>query len=144
MTFVIDASVAVKWVVTETGSAEAIALLKLARPIAPELLFAECANIFWKKVQRKELSAQVALLAAQALEKADLELVSLRGLLRAATRIAVELDHPAYDCTYLALALERQCRFVTADARLTEKVRRSGRERLAESIATLADMTGQP
>jgi len=51
-TLVIDASVAVKWVVEENGTPEVLALRQRARLIAPELLVAECANILWKKVRR--------------------------------------------------------------------------------------------
>ncbi len=51
-TFVIDASIAVKWVVEENGTAEALVLRQKAKLIASELLVAECANILWKKVQR--------------------------------------------------------------------------------------------
>ena len=54
-TFVIDASIAVKWVVEEDGTAEALALRQRNKLIAPQLLVAECANILWKKVQREEL-----------------------------------------------------------------------------------------
>ncbi len=43
-------------------------------------------------------------------------------LLEPATRIAIELDHPAYECIHLALAAERDCRFVTADKTLLRKL----------------------
>ena len=72
--------------------------------IAPEILIAECANILWKKVRGKELSREEALLAARLLQGAALELLPIRSLLETATRIAIELDHPAYDCVYIALA----------------------------------------
>ena len=39
----------------------------------------------------------------------------MRCLLETATRIAIEVDHPAYDCVYLALAVGNDCEFVTAD-----------------------------
>jgi predicted nucleic acid-binding protein len=116
--FVVDASVAVKWVVEEDGTAAALALRKRGLLIAPELLVAECANILWKKKQRSELSKREALFAARLLARADMELVSTRALLASATEIAIDLDHPAYDAFYLALALARNCRLVTADARL--------------------------
>jgi predicted nucleic acid-binding protein len=51
-TLVIDASIAIKWVVEEDGTREALALRQQAKLIAPELLVAECANILWKKVQK--------------------------------------------------------------------------------------------
>jgi predicted nucleic acid-binding protein len=60
---VIDASVAVKWVVEEPGTQEAL-LLRQHRLLAPDLLVAECANILWKKVdensQKKRRSWQRA------------------------------------------------------------------------------------
>ena len=67
-TLVIDASIAVKWVVEEEGTPEALALRQKAKLIAPELLVAECANILWKKVQRGELLKDEALLAARLLQ----------------------------------------------------------------------------
>jgi len=126
---VIDASIAVKWVVEEEGTAEALRLLERSKLIAPELLVAECANILWKKVRRDELSSEEALLAARLLQSAEIELTPTRILLEPATRIAIELDHPAYDCIYLALAAERDCPFVTADERLPRKLD-EGRRRI--------------
>ena len=133
-TLVVDASIAVKWVVEEEGTAQALRLLKRSRLIAPELLLAECANILWKKVRRDELSNEEALLAARLLQSADLELASTRSLMEPATRIAIELDHPAYDCVYLALAAERDCPFVTADERLLGKLD-EGRRRILRVTA---------
>jgi predicted nucleic acid-binding protein len=121
-TLVIDASIAVKWVVEEDGTPEALTLRRRTRLIAPELLTAECANILWKKVQRDELSTDEALLAARLLQAADIEFLPTHSLLEAATRIAIEIDHPAYDCLYLALAAERDCRFVTADKRFMRQL----------------------
>ena len=124
-TFVVDASVAIKWVVDEPGTQEALSLLK-HRLLAPELLVAECANILWKKVRRKELSTEEAMLAARLLARADIELQPMRPLLEGATKLALALDHPAYDCAYLALAEFRGCDFITADETLARKVERAG------------------
>ena len=124
-TLVIDASIAVKWVVEENGTPEALALRQKARLIAPELLVAECANILWKKVQRGELLKEEALLAARLLQGAEIELLPTRFLFEAATRMSIEIDHPAYDCLYLALAVEKKCQLVTADERLLRKLHQS-------------------
>jgi predicted nucleic acid-binding protein len=80
-TFVIDASVALKWVVEEDGTAEALALRRVARLIAPELIIPECANILWKKVQRGQISQHEAFLAARLLQAADVECLPTRSLL---------------------------------------------------------------
>ena len=138
---VIDASIAAKWVVEEEGTAQALALRQRAALIAPELLVAECANILWKKVQRDELSKDEAVLAARLLQAAEIELRPTRSLLEPATRIAIELVHPAYDCLYLALALERGCKFVTADERLLRKIGEKHRSRFRQTVMALADIT---
>jgi predicted nucleic acid-binding protein len=120
---VIDASVAIKWVIEEPGTPAALALRGRFKLLAPELLVAECANILWKKVTRDELSAKEALLSARLLQTAGIELLPTGSLLETATSLAIELAHPAYDCLYLTLALEKNCRFVTADERLVRKLK---------------------
>jgi len=129
-TFVIDASIAVKWVVEEHGTPEALTLRQKAKLIAPELLVAECANILWKKVKREELLKQEALLAARLLQGAEIELLPTRSLFEAATRMSIEIDHPAYDCLYLALAVEKECPFVTADERFLRKLHQGRQHKL--------------
>jgi predicted nucleic acid-binding protein len=141
--FVIDASIALKWVVEEDGTEDALALRGRAKLLAPELLTAECANVLWKKVRRSELSQDEALLAARLLQVSDIELLPTRSLLEAATRLAVTLDHPAYDCVYIALAIERDCRFVTADGRLIRKLREGRRRGLRDRVVALAEAAGE-
>jgi predicted nucleic acid-binding protein len=114
---VVDASVAIKWVIDEPGTPQALSLRR-HRLYAPDLLVAECANVLWKKVRRNELTAPEALIAARLLQRADLELMPMRALLEPATRLAIALGHPAYDCTYLALAESMSCDLVTADRQL--------------------------
>jgi predicted nucleic acid-binding protein len=137
-TLVIDASIVIKWVVEEDGTDLALALRQKTRLMAPDLIVAECANILWKKVQRKELSKDEALIAARLLQSAEIELVPTRALMESATRLAIELDHPAYDCLYLALAVESGCRFVSADERLVNKIRRNKKSPFHDRIVGLA------
>jgi predicted nucleic acid-binding protein len=139
-TLVVDASIAVKWVVEEDGTQQALILRRHAKLIAPDLLIAECANILWKKVQRDELSQQEALLAARLLQAAEIELLPSRSSMEAATRLAIELDHPAYDCVYLALAIDNDCKFVTADERLLRKLDQGGQEALRARVISLTDI----
>ncbi len=141
---IVDASIAMKWVVEEPGTPEALALRQRDKLMAPELLVAECANILWKKVQRRELSGQEALLAARLLEGAEIELASTRSLLEAATRVAMDLNHPAYDCLYLALAIENDCRFVTADDGFRRKVAQRRRGQLRGRVISLAEAVASP
>ncbi len=141
-TFVIDASVAMKWVVEEPGTPEALALRDKAHLIAPDLLVAECANALWKKTVRGELERDEALLAARLLQAADIELLPTRSLLEPAAKLAIELDHAAYDCVYLALAMDRDCRFVTADSRFNRKVDAGPLVRYRKAISLLEATAG--
>jgi predicted nucleic acid-binding protein len=142
-TLVIDASIAIKWVIEEDGTPLALALRQKAKLIAPDLLVPECANILWKKVQRNELVKEEALFAARLLQSAEVELLPMRSLFEAATRMSIEVDHPAYDCIYLALAIESSCQFVTADEQLLRKLQRGrqhtlvGRAMALHEAATL-------
>lgn len=136
--FVIDASVAVKWVVAEEGTEQAVSLLSGHSLAAPELLVAECANILWKKVRLSELTSQEAMLAARLLQQAEIELHPMRALLERATELAIRLDHPAYDCLYLALAMVNDCRFVTADTRFLGKARQASPD-VAAAILSLEE-----
>ncbi len=144
---VIDASVAVKWVVEETGTSEALAILRTGNLAAPDLLMAECANILWKKVRRAELQEDEALLAAGLIQRAEIEIFPMRPLLESATRLAIALNHPAYDCVYLALAAANGWRFVSADERLLGKLRQHPHgelEGVAVSLTAAAAGISQP
>lgn len=134
--FVIDASVVIKWVVDEPGTVQAL-LLRRHRLLAPDLLIAECANILWKKVRRKELLEEEALVATGLLARSDIEFAPTIGVFEAAVRKAILLDHPAYDCCYLALAAANDCAFVTADAALVNKSRSAG---LPVKVAALREI----
>ena len=92
-----------------------------------------------KKAQRNELTNQEAFLAARLLERAEIELLPTRSLLESATRIAVELDHPAYDCLYLALAVGNEWLFATADNRFVRKLRQGRRAPFAKVVISLTE-----
>jgi predicted nucleic acid-binding protein len=117
MRWVVDASVAAKWLAPEAESASASALLddELA---APDLLFAEVANILFKKQSRAEMDPPTALLAARWLLQVPMAVYDSAGLMDEALALAVRLQHPAYDCFYLALARRIGVPLVTADRRL--------------------------
>jgi predicted nucleic acid-binding protein len=128
---VVDASVAVEWVVPEAGSDEAVALLG-KELCAPSLWLAEAANALRKKCRRGELTDEQARMRAQDLADAPLETVELPILLPAAMRMAADLGHSIYDCFYLTAALVRDTTLVTADHRFAAKA--SGHPHLAGRI----------
>lgn len=137
--FVIDASIAIKWVVHEEDSLNALAILQNFSLAAPDLLIAECSNILWKKVKRAELTTDEAIMAAHLIQRADVELLPMRRLMDGATRLAIALDHAAYDCIYLALAIERAWPFVTADERFRRKLGEVADARVSGSILSIEE-----
>lgn len=126
MTLVVDASVAAKWLIEEEGSDAALALLARDEPlIAPTLIVSEVSNVLWKRCRAGSLSRGEADAALWALSCYFAELVHDRDLIKASFHMAVDLDHPVYDCLYVALAAARDCRLVTADARLLARLVKS-------------------
>lgn len=123
MTFVVDASVALKWFIEEDGSAQAAALLATADLLlAPDLIVAEVCNAAWKAVRAGAMLAEQQDVATPRLATAFDELVPLAPLARRATEVSRALDYTAYDCFYLALSEQRSVRLVTADRRLLQRI----------------------
>jgi predicted nucleic acid-binding protein len=122
--YVIDASVAVKWLVTEPFSDQAIRLLDAELTlVAPDLLFAEAGNALWALCRRGDIGQADFAEAIDVLKSAPITVpASMRQLTASASRLAIDLDHPVYDCFYLALAMQEHYPVVTADRRFHDVV----------------------
>jgi predicted nucleic acid-binding protein len=119
MTLVVDASIAFKWFAQEDGTDRALALLARDEPIvAPDLIVAEVCNAAWKSLRRAELSPAQFDAIVNDVAQPFSRLIPLERLLRPAAALTRRLDHPIYDCLYLALADTEGLPFVTADQRL--------------------------
>jgi predicted nucleic acid-binding protein len=124
VTCVVDASVALKWFLAdEQSGAEALRLVQHGEAlVAPDLLVAETCNAGWRLLRSGRIArAQFDSIPIK-LPRYFAELVALAALAPRAGDIAVQLDHPVYDCFYLALAEARQLPLVTADARLLARL----------------------
>lgn len=116
---VVDASLLVKLFVVEENSREAVAAVEAVDSLfAPDLVWAETANVLWKYVRRGDLPASDAEAILGDIVLMQIETVASHELVEAALAIAVETDRSVYDCLYLALAVERKCHLLTADERL--------------------------
>lgn len=131
---VVDASVALKWFKDEAGSTSARALLAAEPLIAPELILAEVLNAAWKASRLGLMTGAQVERIADGLPSFVSRIVPLAPLAVAAARLACRLDHPIYDCFYLALAQREACSMVTADARLARKVLRTEWEGLVFAL----------
>jgi predicted nucleic acid-binding protein len=123
---VVDASLALKWVLAEPDSNTAVILLnkwtdKGISVIAPALFTNEVTNILYRQVVAGKLTYEEA-------KQGLIDLFSIGVLLKfslyedisiQAMEFAHQLKLPAtYDVHYLALALDENCECWTADKRL--------------------------
>lgn len=122
---IVDASVAFKWLVREEGSASAIALIGGEELIAPTLLQVEIGNALWKKFKQGEFLPSDQ--AAGHLENIAslVRTVDETPMMGRALEMAMKLEHPIYDCVYLALADALDDVLVTADRKFLNVVSQS-------------------
>jgi predicted nucleic acid-binding protein len=118
---VVDASVAVKWFSSENGRLEALALLEgTTKLLAPALIRVEVAAALVKKARLGQISVEAAegtLIAwHEAALGGSIVLVPDEFDLLEAGHLSLALQHPIYDCLYLALAKRHGIPLVTADA----------------------------
>lgn len=135
MNLVVDASVALKWFVDEPGSDQARALIdEDAALMAPELLVAEVCNGAWRLARLGVLGAAERGTIASEIATLFDRVVPLTPLAPRAMLIAAAVDHPVYDCFYVALAEREACRLVTADGRFRERLQGSEWQGLVQDL----------
>lgn len=121
---VVDASVAIKWLLAEPLTDEALAIVGSdAELIAPDLLPIEVGNALWKKVRAADLTADDAVARFEALGSLGLRIVLSRAVQSQAIQLAVETGRTVYDSPYLALSIAEDCTLVTADERFVNALR---------------------
>ena len=137
---VVDASLAVKWMVTEDYTVEARALEHSwehasVRIVAPHLLPMEVANVLHKKVVRGEFVLDVATQLMRNFLATGVELVHEPVLHTRAIELASQFGQGAvYDSHYLALAELPNCELWTADERFHRATRMFPKVRWIGSI----------
>jgi predicted nucleic acid-binding protein len=140
MSLVVDASVAVKWLVDEPEHLAARSLLDRNEQLhAPDFVFIETANVLWKKVRRGELSAEQAFEGVDSLPLLFETIVPSRLLIARALRIAVEMAHPVYDCLYIACSEHVDADLVTADARFVDKLQAGSSRARTRTLSEFGD-----
>lgn len=128
---VVDASLAIKWVVVEDDSPIALTLLNRwvsegKELIAPALFIYEGTNIIHRRVVKGLLTYEEAMVALTDLFSIGVSLnfsehkdISIQAMV-----LAQRYKLPAsYDAHYLALAERQNCEYWTADMRLWNAVR---------------------
>lgn len=140
---VVDASIAVKWVVPEEHSDTADRLLAAGISLhAPGHWLAEAGTVLWAKsaikgvLTRRQAEDRVEWLSELAVEETP-----VRGLLAAATTVSFDLHLTVYDALYLALAERIAAPFVTADRKLHDTAKANAR--WCDRVMWVADIPGE-
>ena len=137
MCFVVDASVAVKWLVAEDDADVAQELATSGHDLhAPRLMAFEVANAIWRKARPGEIERRAAGILLANVPDMPVRWGTDELVSADAVRLALALDRPIYDCVYLALARRIGAVMLTADGRFANIVASTEH---GESILTLAD-----
>lgn len=116
--YVVDANVAVKWVLPEIHAEAASRLLSSDNSLlVPDFFFPEVGNILWKQVRFGSATLEEAQFNFNQIAITPLQVCESKLLIPAALSIAVRVQQAVYDCVYLALAVAENCQMVTADKR---------------------------
>ncbi|HVJ86155.1 MAG TPA: type II toxin-antitoxin system VapC family toxin [Caulifigura sp.] len=127
MKYVLDASVAIKWVIPEKDSDKAAELRaahasRLHELLAPDVFPAEIAHALTKSERRGAIEPGEAKSRLALVLRTRLFLHPYLPLLQRAVEIATSIRMGVWDCLYIALAEKEQCELVTADERLLKNV----------------------
>jgi predicted nucleic acid-binding protein len=125
MIIVVDASVAAQWVLEEESTPRANTLRLESGLIAPSLIAAEIGSALWKAVRRRVITSDNALAAIEVALLPFEALIATEELRIRALALAVELQHPIYDCFYIALAEREQATLITADEGMIAAARKA-------------------
>ena len=123
MKYVLDASVAFKWLVPELDTPKALRLRdefnnNLLELIAPDVFPIETIHSLTRAERQNRITpAQGAVLMKDLLKNLP-RLYNQLPLLPRAYEISSTMRIGVYDCLYVALAEREQCQCVTADAKL--------------------------
>jgi len=119
---VVDASVAVKWLLREDDSDLAQRIPAVAdRLIAPELIGFELGNILWKRIRRGDVTPDEARRHIATFYRMEIEQYPVRFVHFDALAIAVRADISFYDAAYVALADYAALPLITTDLRLARR-----------------------
>lgn len=138
MSFVIDCSVAAKWLFLEDGSSKAENILEeLSFFFVPELFIIELDAVISKKVRQREISSKEAFQKIEERKKLPYNILSYNNISKLALEISVSLPVTLYDATYIATAIEKHGVVYTADQKLSNGVSNTSLDKYVQSIRNM-------
>jgi predicted nucleic acid-binding protein len=127
MRYVLDSSVALKWVFDEQDSPQARQLRDdfqngVHDLLAPDILPGETGNALTRAERQGQIQIGEALVLWSGLMAASPRLVPSLPLTSAAIAYSSQTRSSVFDCLYLVLAEREQCPLVTADERVVRNL----------------------
>ena len=117
---VVDSSIVMRWFIHDRWSDVAILAAEKYRLIAPAFIKVEIANALRGQCRYGAMPIDVALRHLEGLGS-QFSVFEDGPLLPTAFRLAMDRDHPVYDCVYLALALRQGVPILSADMKMARK-----------------------
>ena len=142
MRIVVDANIAAKWIFEEEYSQEAFHILSSYETIAPTFILIEAGNIIWKKIRCGNLHSEYAEEILEKIHGLINQIVPTLALFPRPLTLAKILNHPVYDCIYLAAAETYDTQLITADRKFFNCV--SKHEEYARRIAWIEEPPKTP
>jgi predicted nucleic acid-binding protein len=122
---VVDASViAAAFFPEKHGKAARTLLLFQDNLCVPDLIYAEVTNVIWKRHGRGEIDRDEAIALLTDVLDLPLEITPSEQLIADALELALLTGRTAYDCLYVALAVQRKTIVVSDDQRLVNALSR--------------------
>jgi predicted nucleic acid-binding protein len=116
---VLDASVVGAALFQEEHAVAASSAMTSGRDLlAPDLIYAELANVIWKRQRRGQVDDEQAGHLLNDILDLPLLISPSVSLVESALRLALRAGRSAYDCLYLALAVKADTVMLTCDKRL--------------------------
>ena len=128
--YIVDASVVVQYLITDTYTANARALFlgltQNDKIHVPEFCLLECANVLWKQVRFNNVTLADAKTLLQDLQMLPIYIEPAPLLLQRALEIGIQHQLAVYDSAYIALAERLSYPFITVDIRQEQAARAVG------------------
>jgi predicted nucleic acid-binding protein len=130
MKYVLDASVALKWVLPEADSPKALRLRDeykngIHQLLAPDIFPVEIANALATAERQRRIKTGESALFLHDIVRAAPALYPTIPLRPRAMALAIVTRRAVFDCIYLALAEAEGCELVTADDQFVRSLRTS-------------------
>ena len=121
--FVVEPAVAIKWFVPEEHSSEAARLLDGGKELlAPGNMITEALGIVTAKVRLEEISQEEGSVISDALGAVPFRIQAEDDLREPGMQLAIAFDVPFRHGMNLAAAVQEDCRLVTANRTLYDRV----------------------